>query len=382
MPQRVPLFLAAWPLMPFRCHFICLATAAKHIQTNMSTPMADTSLNFPHPKLTPINGKPSFNSLRKFQKELYANAHTIDSTLGGGRNGHLAPIMPDADYLACTGEAYIAPVHPGAQPAHGAGTTAVQITEANRQYDALLGSFKLHRTMQNALRKQILAAIDNKYLMTLEDPDLGYIVSPQTMLAHLKDTYGSLTPNEIEANHATLLVAWNPDEPIEDLWLCIHNAQTLATSAGEPILDASAMCLTLHALESTGVFDSALHDWHIKNEANKMLDNFKFHFNSENEEWLHKLTAQMASYHGAHTAVETPTTTTTGSNIASGARVVSTPINSGPPQHGIHLNNNVTMYSCWSHGLGKNPAHTSTTCNNHHEGHREEATTDNMHVGW
>ena len=247
----------------------------------------------------------------------------------------MALVMPDVDYLAHTGEAYIAPVHPGAQPAHGAGTTAAQITEANRQYDASLGSFKLHRTMQNALRKQILAAVDNKYLMTLEDPDLGYIVSPQTMLAHLKDTYGSLTPNEIEANRATLSAAWNPDEPIEDLWLCISNAQTLATSAGKPISNASAMRLTLLALESTGVFNSALHDWHIKNEANKMLDNFKFHFNSKNEEWLCKLTAQMAGYHGAHTAVETPATTTTGSNIASGARVVPMPINTGPPQHGI-----------------------------------------------
>ena len=60
--------------------------------------------------------------------------------------------------------------------------------------------------MQIALCKQILTAVDNKYLMTLEDPDLGYIVSPQTMLAHLKDMYGSLTPNEIKANHAMLLL--------------------------------------------------------------------------------------------------------------------------------------------------------------------------------
>ena len=174
------------------------------------------------------------------------------------------------------------------------------------------------------------------------------------------------------------LVAWKPDEPIKDLWLHICNAQTLATSAGKPISNASAMHLTLLALESTVVFDSALHDWCMKNEADKMLDNFKFHFNSKNEEQLCKLTAQMAGYHGAHTAAETPATTTTGSNIASGARVVPMPINTGPPQHGIHLNNNVTMYYCWSHGLGKNPAHTGTTCNNRHEGHREEATADNM----
>ena len=142
------------------------------------------------------------------------------------------------------------------------------------------------------------------------------------MLAHLKDTYGLLTPNEIEANCAMVSAAWNPDELIKDLWLHIRNAQTHATGAGKLISDASAMHLTLLALESTGVFESALHDWHIKNEANKMLDNFKVHFNNENDEWLHKLTAQTAGYHGTHRAVETPTTPTTGRHLAAGASIV------------------------------------------------------------
>ena len=171
--------------------------------------------------------------------------------------------------------------------------------------------------VQIALCKQLHTAVDNKYPMTIEDPDLGYIVSPQAMLTHLKNMYGSLTPNKIKANHAMLLVVWNLDE----LWLHIHNAQTHDTSASELISDVSAMCLTLLALESTGVFESALHDWCIKSEAGKMLDNFKVHFNNEKEEWLCKLTAQMAGYHGTHRAVETPMTPTTGRDLAAGANI-------------------------------------------------------------
>jgi hypothetical protein len=39
-------------------------------------------LTFPHPELTIITGKPMYASVRKLQKELYANAKAIPSTLG------------------------------------------------------------------------------------------------------------------------------------------------------------------------------------------------------------------------------------------------------------------------------------------------------------
>ena len=50
-------------------------------------------------------------------------------------------------------------------------------------------------------------------------------------------------------------------------------------------------------------------------------------------------------------------------------------------QQGVQLNNNITMYCCWLHGLvqlGKNLAHTIATCNNHCNGHNEEATANSM----
>ncbi len=39
------------------------------------------------------------------------------------------------------------------------------------------------------------------------------------------------------------------------------------------------------------------------------------------------------------------------------------------------------MYYCWSHGLGKNPEHTSRKCRHPKEGHQETATADNMEGG-
>jgi len=39
------------------------------------------------------------------------------------------------------------------------------------------------------------------------------------------------------------------------------------------------------------------------------------------------------------------------------------------------------MYYCWTHGLGTNPSHTGTTCNNRADGHKEEANADNTMGG-
>jgi hypothetical protein len=136
--------------------------------------------------------------------------------------------------------------------------------------------------------------------------------------------------------------------------------------------------LTVIALETTGVFDTGIHDWRVlKPEGDKTLGNFKIHFADENEERLRKLTAQGTGFHGAHLATEptapvvTPTTAQPSQATAIAANATG----------GIHLNNGVTMYYCWSHGLGKNRAHTSATCTNRRKGHKEAATADNLMAG-
>jgi hypothetical protein len=327
-----------------------------------------TGLTFPHPDLTIIIGKPTYATVRKLQKELYANAKVIPSTLGGGHNGHLALVMTDAEYLVISAEPYDEPVHPGTQPAHQGGATSAQMTEANRLYDGKITQVALHVSVVNALRQQILCAVDNMYLMALEDPDLGYLVSPRDMLKHLQTTYGTITPLEIEQNRATLTSAWNPDDDIEGLWVRIRDAQLLAKRANEEILDPAAIRLTVQALEASGVFDFALDNWRLKDDATKTMLSFKEHINKEDSERNRKLTAKTGGYHGA--------------NGADGNRPRDTPPPNPTPTSGtVVLPNGVMMYYCWSHGLGKNKQHTSSTCTFKKDGHIDTATADNMQGG-
>jgi hypothetical protein len=56
--------------------------------------------------------------------------------------------------------------------------------------------------------------------------------------------------------------------------------------------------------------------------------------------------------------------------------------NSSTGPSSIRTNNNVTMYYCWSHGLGKNRAHsTSKSCTRKGDGHQNTATADNLMGG-
>jgi hypothetical protein len=123
------------------------------------------------------------------------------------------------------------------------------------------------------------------------------------MLAHLHTTYGSITQAKLETNRNCLTANWTPEDPIEDLWLRIWEIQCFALAGNEPISDSTALYLTLEVLEKTGVFISATECCCKIDEATWwMLPNFQLHFTKAEKECCHKLTAQTAGYHGAHTA--------------------------------------------------------------------------------
>ena len=56
----------------------------------------------PYEPLTKLDSdaQPSAMAVRKLKKELYANARSLPSTLGGGNLGHLGLLLTEAEYLA------------------------------------------------------------------------------------------------------------------------------------------------------------------------------------------------------------------------------------------------------------------------------------------
>lgn len=336
--------------------------------------MASTStpLTFPHPVLTPINGEPTSSSLSLLQKELYANARQIYSTRGGGNHGHLRIMLTDVAYITRTNAIFIIPVHPGVAPIHAAGATAPQIAENIRLFNQSIGEQLLYQRVTAALKQQLILAVENRYMQVLEDTEFGFSdVTPLAILTHLKATYGVITQDDLETNRNLLVAQWNPDDPIENIWLRIRECQSFCSTI-EPITNGTAIRLTLQVFEGTGVFASAVDKWRDKPLADHTLLNFTSHFNFENKERLRKLTAQTAGYHGANQATIVPASPA--ASVAAAAALVA---NAAPAA----LIGDVRMFYCHTHGLGKNSAHTSATCTHPGSDHKTGATILNMMGG-
>jgi hypothetical protein len=265
---------------------------------------ATTTYNFPHPSLTTVEGKPTATSLLRLRKEIYANARSVHSDLGGGSNGYLGLVMPSVQYTLRTMIPFTAPVHPGALPVHAQGTTGPVITARDRLYDKRDRNYKEYLTVLEALRSLLMQAVERTYYQVLEDPLFGMSdVSPRGILDHLASTYGTLTPADILKNQAKLAEAWNAESPIEDLWKKIDNVHAVATAASPDISEGTTIELTLLALKAAGVYDHLLTTWSNKPKANRTYANFKAHVNLQDDARLEKLTAHMAGFHAANRAV-------------------------------------------------------------------------------
>jgi hypothetical protein len=322
-------------------------------------PTNDPTPEPPHGTFTPIVGVPTAGTIRTLTTEVYANTRAVYSASGGGNNGHLGIAMSPATYLARAGEAFIPPNHPGVQEDPPAGATGPVVAALNRVYDKAVTTHVTFTNVREKTKRQILEAIEPTYIAILKDPIFGFAdVTINEFLTHLTTTYGTLDATEIETNRNLLSEAWNPDRPLEQMWIHIINIRDIASTAGRPINDDTTIQLTLTALRKSGVYDHAITTWEERPEAEHTMANYKSHFIKLDKLRLKRMTAQAAGFHGANqtTGVRPPV-----------------PPQPAPPASNIR-SEQTDIHYCWSHGFGQNPNHTSATCANKKEGHQDDAT--------
>jgi hypothetical protein len=324
---------------------------------------------FPYPELTLLSTdrKPHLQDVRLLRRQINANAMAISSPRGGGAHGHLSICMPPADYLALTGVAWDVPAHPGPAPLIPAGSTGPQITEINRQYKADLDEFVLLKATEAALRKCLITAIPSTYIDILADDIFEYAnVSPAAIIAHMQTTYGQITLDDLADNMTDLKRPWHPDQPLEDLWKQLRRCQAFALPH-DPISDATTIREAIINLENSGVFIDALKEWRRRAPDTQTFANLHVDFNRADKERRRQLTTRDSGYANLATNKENTPTFVVASK-SPGTMPPTTTTATG-------------LFYCWSHGLGRNPKHTSATCSNKATGHCLDATLYNMKGG-
>jgi hypothetical protein len=137
-----------------------------------------TTKSFALPKdpLTPLspNEEPTTATIRRLKQELYNNAQSVSSLLGGGLHGHLGLLMEEADYTAIShgNTAYAFPDKPEAP--NYTGTTQVERDALKDAYRIDLDNYLEARDLSNVLKALIIKAVPDLFIATLKDPDFGY----------------------------------------------------------------------------------------------------------------------------------------------------------------------------------------------------------------
>ena len=358
---------------------------------------------FPYPTIPKIPGRPTFETISEIHTKLKANASSVQSELGGGTHGLLGLTLQPGTYTVLTGHVFQPPVNPGPVANVPPNQTGPQIANILRHHKDQLNLWRNYNATEQALKQQLISSIDDIYLKGVANRHTGFAtVNLLRMLQHLYDTYGDITPTELEENDVKMKTAYDPTLPIETLYDQIEVAVDFADAGKAPYTNAQVLARAYNIVLQTGLFTDACREWRNKPLMDKTWENFKLHFALAHRDLRQQqTTAQQSGFHTANQVLATihqDTTSAieelTNATIADRAQYTQIRDDVAALTNSIKLlqmqleavtanqtsrknrNNNTTSY-CWTHGRTKNPKHTSATCKNRAEGHKEEATLSN-----
>eukprot|EP00957_Ditylum_brightwellii_P200843 15309380-Ditylum_brightwellii.AAC.1 len=154
------------------------------------------TISLPHPVLPSMVGQPTYHTIYELHTLFMENTSTVPFTIGGGNHGHLGLIIEAPKYLQLTGVAFAAPPNPGPVPlARHPFMTQAEIKNEQQIHCAALVTFQTYHNCNKALRNQIIAAVEERYIKALRQRMVGY--SNRTsykFLAHLYLHYDMIAP--------------------------------------------------------------------------------------------------------------------------------------------------------------------------------------------
>ena len=382
----------------------------------------DVKDNFPYPTISKFPGRPDFDTIAAVHTKLKANAASIHSNLGGGAHGLLGLALQPGTYTILTGHVFQPPQNPGPTANVPNGHTGPQIAEFVREHEAQLQLWKLYTQVQQALKQQLIAAFDDIYLSGLRNRHTGFAgITLLRMLQYMYETYGDITPTELEDNDERMRTAYDATEPIETLYNQIENAVDIAEAGKQPYTTPQILTRAYNLILQTGLMDDACSDWDDKAQTSKTWAEFKVHFAKAHKKLRQQqATASKTGMHATNAVLESiqndasqaiqelsnatladrnhitelinanQATQTDMKAIQDSIKVLQAQIamlmtttiqaqatNNVPRR----VREPTTQWYCWTHGRTYSEKHQSPTCRNRREGHQEAATIHNKMGG-
>ena len=122
------------------------------------------------------------------------------------------------------------------------GLTKPLINKLVCEHEAQLKVWKQYTTVEQTLKYQLIAAFDGIYLKSISNGHTGFAtLTLLPMLQHLYDTYGDLTPTELEDNDERMKTAYDITTPVETLYDQIEQAVDIAEAGHQPYTNAQVL---------------------------------------------------------------------------------------------------------------------------------------------
>ena len=170
---------------------------------------------FPHPTIPIIQGIPTYETLTELNIKLNANAASVYSDGGDGRNGLLILTVSATTYATVSQTPFVIPVNPGPAPIIPRGSLEIEITEHNRHFNRRTQIWKEYQSTDKALKQMIIGAVDQMYLRTLRHRMTGFAnVTTRQLLQHVYTTYGTISDTALLENDKKMKTLYNTATPI------------------------------------------------------------------------------------------------------------------------------------------------------------------------
>lgn len=179
------------------------------------------------------------------------------------------------------------------------------IADLRQQFNDAKQAFQTNNAVDLALKKELLAATDERFVLSLRDRTHGFaLVRTRTIIAHLLTNYGTILSVNLSTNDERLRVTWSVTTPIELLFAQIDDGAAYATAGASAYTDTQLVRFGYNLVAATSRMELACRDWRLKPEAEKTWAYFKIHFKAAHIDLRIETTTSLAGFRANHAATD------------------------------------------------------------------------------
>jgi hypothetical protein len=194
------------------------------------------------------------------------------------------------------GVAFVNPANPGTYPANVPANAAAGVqARAEAEHKEFVQEYKTLQGVVQATKDIILEAVDQEYLLEIEDKTLGFLnQTPNDILTHLRNRGGALDFADTKTLVAERDSEWDAGEVPQIYFNQVKKAIQGLTQAGIASDLNEHLDMALYFLKASRELDAAIREWEQRPAGQKMWQNIKTFISAEytKENKHNKLTAK------------------------------------------------------------------------------------------